>query len=73
MRTYTIGVDPKTKRETITVHNSLKEMPFNVWRDVGRIAGCWSETPNSITFEFLVSGRVAEAEKVLQGAMWARK
>ena len=57
----------------LTIHDSCDAMPFNVWRDVGRLAGVSYDLPDKVIFEFLLPEKIPEAERVLQGAMWQKK
>ena len=47
--------------------------PFNVWRDIGRLAGYSYDDCSLSIFEFLVSGKREEAEKILLGAMYQER
>lgn len=70
-RNYTIGINAETGRETLTIHASLKDIPFNVFRDIGRLAGLsYDNDPNRLVFEFLSPDKMNKAKKILHGAMF---
>lgn len=70
-RTYTVGVSADG-RPTITVDETNHDLPYNVWRDVGRLAGCSHNRKSETTFEFLIADNVPKAEKILHGALYRR-
>lgn len=74
IRTYTIGVNPSNGRETLTVHATMVNVPYNVWRDLGRLAGLsYDNLAGHLVYEFLVPGKMERAEEILRGAMWERR
>lgn len=59
----------------IVVNRPLPYIPFGVWRDVGRLAGCSYTTRETEVFEFLTNDpkAVEKAERILQGALFKRE
>jgi len=74
-RAYYVGVNLERERLTIVVNRNLRGIPFNVWRDVARLAGCSISTPDTEVFEFLTGdpNAVERAERILQGALFKRQ
>ena len=76
-RTYKVSKNQITGRTTITLSVSNLEVSFNVWRDVMRLAGYSSTSlPRKVeVFEFLWNDpkRIAEAERILQGALFQKE
>lgn len=74
-RTYKLGFNVERGKLFIAVNTPLPDMPFSVWRDVGRLAGCSYTLPDSEVFEFLCNDErdIARAERVLQGGMYRRE
>lgn len=66
-RTYSL------EGNVVTIHNLLEDIPFNVWRDLGRLAGVSYDLPDKVIFEFLIPEKIPEAERVLQGALWRKR
>lgn len=72
-REYVIGVSPEG-RPTITLNADQEDIPFNIWRDVGRLAGkSYSHGINNETFEFLVAENLPKAKEILHGGLWQEK
>lgn len=74
VRTYHVGKNPVNGRDLLTVHAHVGDMPFNVWRDIGRIAGkSYDNLAGHVVYEFLVEGTLSQAEEILRGAMWEKR
>lgn len=72
-REYVVGVSSEG-RPTITLNLDEKSIPFNVWRDVARLAGkSHIDAKGHLSFEFLVPSNRQKAESVLKGALFVRK
>lgn len=74
-RTYSIGFDMTRERLTLTVNRPEGEIPFTVWRDVGRLAGVSIGTPECVVYEFRPNDTASleKAERVLQGALFEKE
>lgn len=67
MKTYNIN------NRTLKVNVPLIQLPFNVWKVLGLLAGQSYEDEESVTFVFsgdLYKCRLAWAQEVLQGALF---
>lgn len=78
LRTYYKGVNVTRGKLMLVVNLPLGDIPFSVWRDVGRLAGSSISTPTTEVFEFLgydedTPKRVAQAERILQGALFCHQ
>lgn len=74
VKTYMVTKHPVNGRDLLTVHAHVGDMPFNVWRDLGRLAGkSYDNLAGHVVYEFLVPGRLEEAEEILRGAMWEKR
>ncbi len=74
VRTYMVSIHPVNGRELLTVHAKVSDMPFNVWRDLGRLAGkSYDNLAGHCVYEFLVPGKLPEAEAILRGGMWEKR
>lgn len=72
-RTYTVTHSPISKRPRITLNATLGDIPFNVWKDVGVLAGSsFDNDEGHVVYEFLVSENLKKAEEILAGAMWEK-
>lgn len=75
-REYVRGVS-SSGRPTLTLNrdeDSEDHIPFNVWRDVGRLAGkSTSYGINNLTFEFLVPENLPKAVEILKGALFTER
>ncbi len=72
-REYVIGTNPEGF-PTITLNQDEETIPFNVWRDVARLA--WkshSRGVGNLTFVFATPVRIPRAVEVLKGGMWREK
>lgn len=69
-KTYTLGINPENNRQTLTLNSPISDIPYGVWRDIGRLAGKSYETPTSVVYEFLDPAQVLAALDILRGAMW---
>ena len=78
MRTYSIGLDEETKHDTLSIHLDLKEIPFNVWRNVSRFAFesyhtfSVDDESTAEVFKFNIVENRDRAELVLQGALFTK-
>ena len=68
-REYVKGVSSEG-RTTLTFQYSVGELPFTVWKSVGRLAGKSSNDGGTTTFEFLDDKYLPEALEILKGAMF---
>ena len=74
VRTYSVSKHPVNDRDLLTVHAHVGDMPFNVWRDVGRLAGkSYDNLAGHCVYEFLVPENLTEAEEILRGALWVKR
>lgn len=77
LRTYSIGKSARGKLTITCSHTVGEGLPFAVFRDLGRLAGCsWSERGVGEVFEFLVEPTpkiLAAAERIVQGALFKKK
>lgn len=73
-RTYHVGKNPVNGRDLLTVHARVGDMPFAVWRDLGRLAGVsYDNLAGHCVYEFILPGKLEEARKILRGGMWEER
>ena len=62
---------------TLTVKNSMNDIPFGVWRDIGRLAGQSFNHHDIVIFAFInketAQSNIDEAEQILIGACWEKE
>jgi len=74
LNTYTVGVNPKNGKVTLTLNRAMPLVPYNVWRDLGRLAGLsYDNLAGHLVYEFLIPDKLDQAEVILRGAMWERR
>lgn len=79
-RTYSITTDTVVgwPVPVLVVSLPVHQMPFGVWRDVGRLAGSSVDHQDRIEFRFIgynaanQQKRLAQAESLLQGALFSK-
>ncbi len=72
-RTYKITTNPVSGRKRLTVNATLGDIPFNVWRDVGVLAGAsFDNDDGHVVYEFLLPDNLKKAEECLRGALWEK-
>lgn len=70
MRTYHFSKDDQ-KRDLLTVHASVHQIPFAVWRDLGRLAGSsYTDANGHCVFCFLVPNQIERAKQILNGGLF---
>lgn len=71
-REYVRGVSSHG-RPTLTLNCDVGDLPFGVWRDVGRLAGRSCSVDNKLTYEFLNPDSIGKAEDILKGALFTER
>jgi len=73
-RTYSITKHPVNGRDLLTVHAHVGDMPFNVWRSLGLLAGkSYDNLAGHVVYEFLIPGKLDRAKEILHGALWVER
>jgi hypothetical protein len=74
VRTYTWSKNPVNGRDILTMHARVGDMPFGVWRDLGRLAGkSYDNLAGHCVYEFLLPNKREEAKRILDGGMWEER
>ena len=68
-KTYKVGQSAKG-RPTLILHSAKMDIPFSLFRDLGRICGKSWDEGDTMVFECLLPDKLSEAEKVLYLTGW---